>query len=91
MHEELEQAFGDLLGAMLIVNTTASAMAKNYANGVTVSRTTLAVLRDVARENGVQSLFKGVVPRVARVAPACAIVVSTYELLKAFLNRREIL
>ena len=72
-------------------HTTNSTMTRQNADGITVSRTTLAVLRDVARENGVQGLFKGVVPRVARVAPACAIVVSTYELLKAFLNRREIL
>jgi len=31
IHEELEQAFGDLLGAMLIVNTTASAMVNQHA------------------------------------------------------------
>ena len=73
-------------------HATDNTITSKSANVNTASRrTTLAVLRNVVRENGVQGLFKGVVPRVARVAPACAIVVSTYELLKAFLNRREIL
>lgn len=42
-----------------------------------------AVLEQVWRQQGVRGLFVGVGPRVARCAPACAIVVACYEGLKA--------
>lgn len=40
-------------------------------------------LREVQREGGVRALFTGVGPRAVRAAPACAIVLASYELLKA--------
>lgn len=42
----------------------------------------LRVLRSVAARDGLEGLFVGVKPRAARAAPACAIVISVYELLK---------
>lgn len=43
----------------------------------------LRVLRDVAAREGVSALFIGAGARAARAAPACAIVISCYELLKS--------
>jgi len=36
----------------------------------------------IVAEEGVRGLFKGFVPRVAKVAPSCAIMVASYEFFK---------
>jgi len=46
---------------------------------------TLDLLAFIAREEGVRGLFTGVGARIAKVAPACAIMISSYELGKAWL------
>lgn len=51
------------------------------------NRTTKDVLKRIYRENGVRGLFSGIVPRVIKVAPACAIMISTYEFSKAFFKQ----
>ncbi|KAA8895297.1 mitochondrial carrier domain-containing protein [Sphaerosporella brunnea] len=40
------------------------------------------VLLEIWREGGVQGLWKGCVPRMLKVAPACAIMISSYEVGK---------
>ena len=47
------------------------------------SPTILQTLRNIQREGGSRALFTGVGPRVVRAAPACAIVLASYEMLKA--------
>jgi solute carrier family 25 protein 39/40 len=42
---------------------------------------TLQLLLDIYRDGGLRALFKGWVPRVAKVAPSCAVMISTYELI----------
>jgi solute carrier family 25 protein 39/40 len=44
------------------------------------------ILRDVYHKEGMEGLFSGLKPRAARAAPACAIVISVYELLKSYLT-----
>ena len=39
-------------------------------------------LRAIAKDGGVSALFAGVGPRALRAAPACAVVVASYEALK---------
>ena len=43
----------------------------------------LETLRKVGRDGGARALFAGVGPRALRAAPACAIVLASYEALKA--------
>lgn len=44
------------------------------------------ILREVYQKEGVEGMFSGLKPRAARAAPACAIVISVYELLKSYLT-----
>jgi solute carrier family 25 protein 39/40 len=44
------------------------------------------ILKDVYHKEGVEGMYSGLKPRAARAAPACAIVISVYELLKSYLT-----
>ncbi|CAK9303962.1 unnamed protein product [Gordionus sp. m RMFG-2023] len=48
------------------------------------SNTTFSLIKKLYRVNGFKGLYAGVVPRVIKVAPACAIMISTYEYGKLF-------
>lgn len=86
-----------VLSANLLAGSTAGAIAAVVTTPFDVVKTRLQVadrlharsLRDVMAEvvkaEGLRGLFRGTIPRVARTAPACAIVVGSYELLKAVL------
>ncbi|XP_039262884.2 mitochondrial glutathione transporter SLC25A40-like [Styela clava] len=45
---------------------------------------TFAVLRDVVNNNGLRGIFSGLLPRLAKIGPACAIMISSYEFGKRF-------
>lgn len=47
---------------------------------------TFDIARAIYREEGAQGLLRGVGPRVVKVAPACAIMMGTYELFKDILQ-----
>ncbi|NXD36050.1 S2540 protein, partial [Copsychus sechellarum] len=47
-------------------------------------KSTWAVLRNIVARNGITGLFAGITPRLFKVAPACAIMISTYEYGKSF-------
>ncbi|KAI8378506.1 mitochondrial carrier domain-containing protein [Blakeslea trispora] len=42
------------------------------------------IIRDIFQKDGAAGFFRGVVPRVVKVAPACAIMISSYEVGKQF-------
>lgn len=48
------------------------------------SQRTSQLLRRIYAQNGLSGLFSGVVPRVIKVAPSCAIMISCYEYGKQF-------
>jgi solute carrier family 25 protein 39/40 len=52
--------------------------------------TVASIAAAIVRRDGVRGLFVGVGPRVARVAPACAIVIGCYELLKRAIARGDL-
>ncbi|GAB6026319.1 hypothetical protein CHUAL_012525 [Chamberlinius hualienensis] len=51
------------------------------------SRSTYHILGQIYTKSGVPALFTGLVPRLIKVAPACAIMISTYEFGKRFFRR----
>lgn len=51
---------------------------------------TFAVLSKIFCENGVRGMFAGVIPRVVKVAPACAIMITSFEYGKAFFFKHNV-
>lgn len=43
-----------------------------------------AMLENIYAKQGVRGLFSGMVPRIVKTAPACAIMISTYEMFKSY-------
>ncbi|XP_053183528.1 probable mitochondrial glutathione transporter SLC25A40 isoform X2 [Scomber japonicus] len=54
-----------------------------------VSSSTFSVMSKIVAEHGVSGLFAGFLPRVIKVAPACAIMISSYEFGKAFFRKHN--
>lgn len=50
----------------------------------TKQSSTLHILKRIYQQNGMTGLFSGITPRIIKVAPACAIMISTYEYGKSF-------
>lgn len=46
------------------------------------ARSTLAFAQDIVRKEGMAGLWRGLVPRIAKVAPACGIMIGAYEALR---------
>ncbi|XP_030640640.1 mitochondrial glutathione transporter SLC25A40 [Chanos chanos] len=53
------------------------------------SSSTYHVMKRIVAENGVTGLFAGFLPRLIKVAPACAIMISTYEIGKTFFRKHN--
>ena len=52
--------------------------------------TTFQHMTQIVSQEGIRALFQGLLPRIGKVAPACAIMISTYEVLKDyFLSKRQ--
>lgn len=50
-------------------------------------RSTVQMIKQIYEQNGYRGLFTGIVPRVVKVVPACAIMISTFEYGKLFFKR----
>ncbi|KAK8752671.1 hypothetical protein OTU49_006779 [Cherax quadricarinatus] len=53
------------------------------------SGSTRHMLKNIYTQQGIKGLFSGLVPRLAKVMPACAIMISTYEYTKRFFRNRN--
>jgi solute carrier family 25 protein 39/40 len=51
------------------------------------SARTFDVLRNIVRDEGLRGAFTGLTARVAKIAPACAIMISSYEFSKAYFRK----
>ena len=49
-------------------------------------QSTFSFAREIYREEGWRGLTRGITPRVVKVAPACAIMISSYELGKMYFD-----
>ncbi|XP_076121845.1 mitochondrial glutathione transporter SLC25A39 isoform X1 [Alosa pseudoharengus] len=48
------------------------------------------LMKTICAESGYKGLFAGFLPRVIKVAPACAVMISTYEFGKAFFQKHNL-
>ncbi|XP_069572178.1 mitochondrial glutathione transporter SLC25A39 [Brachyistius frenatus] len=57
--------------------------------GVPLKKTTSTwhIMKEIWAESGYRGLFAGFMPRVIKVAPACAVMISSYEFGKAFFQK----
>ena len=62
-------------------------MISNSNGGMT--RTNLSVAKEIIATEGVAGLFTGLVPRILKVAPACAIMIASYEYCKRKFSQRN--
>lgn len=53
------------------------------------ANTNLSLAREIMAVEGVSGLFTGLVPRILKVAPACAIMISSYEFGKRFFSEQN--
>jgi len=53
------------------------------------SRGNMTIAKELVREQGYKGLFTGLIPRLLKVAPACAIMISSYEFFKAFFRQQN--
>ncbi|XP_043911188.1 solute carrier family 25 member 39-like isoform X2 [Protopterus annectens] len=52
-----------------------------------ISSSTWMLMRKILAESGARGLFAGFMPRIIKIAPACAIMISSYEFGKTFFQR----
>lgn len=52
-------------------------------------KTVFEIAREISSKEGSGSIFRGALPRASKVAPACAIMISTYEYIKSLMARRR--
>ena len=90
---------GSIAGTGAAVLTTPLDVAKTHMQvdlGESLDRRALgvgsfiSVMRKVVAEHGFSGLFAGLVPRIAKIAPACAIMIGTYEAAKAYFTERNL-
>ncbi|KAI4495603.1 hypothetical protein M0802_008615 [Mischocyttarus mexicanus] len=51
--------------------------------------TTLTIIRKIYDQNGIKGLYTGLIPRLIKVAPACAIMIATFEHAKRFFQKHN--
>ncbi|XP_042540493.1 solute carrier family 25 member 40 isoform X2 [Dipodomys spectabilis] len=63
---------------------------ESYKISVPLNMSTWVIMKNIVAKNGLSGLFTGLIPRLIKVAPACAIMISTYEFGKAFFLRQNL-
>lgn len=48
-----------------------------------------SILKQIYQQDGIRGLFRGLAPRIAKIGPSCAIMISSYEMGKIFFSKRH--
>ena len=79
----------DVIKTRLQIELGEKIVGGNGSNGNGVGRS-VSLVKEIVRTQGTKGLFSGLVPRLIKVAPACAIMISSYEYCKRFFIYRNI-
>lgn len=47
-------------------------------------------MKNIVADKGFSGLFTGLIPRLVKIVPACAIMISSYELGKSFFQKQNV-
>ncbi|XP_047550645.1 probable mitochondrial glutathione transporter SLC25A40 isoform X2 [Lutra lutra] len=62
---------------------------ENHKISIPLPMSTWTIMKNIVAKNGFAGLFTGLIPRLIKIAPACAIMISTYEFGKAFFQKQN--
>ncbi|XP_004702698.1 solute carrier family 25 member 40 isoform X1 [Echinops telfairi] len=65
-------------------------MYESHKMSIPSSMSTWVIMKNIIAKNGVSGLFTGLIPRLIKIAPACAIMISTYEFGKDFFQKQSV-
>lgn len=51
---------------------------------------TWSIMKNIVADRGFSGLFTGLIPRLVKIVPACAIMISSYELGKGFFQQQNV-
>ena len=54
-----------------------------------VKMSNVQVIRDIMKDQGWKGLYSGLVPRLLKVGPACAVMITSYEYCKQYFRQRN--
>ena len=81
---------GALSGMISAAITTPFDVAKTIkqVHNTHMDKSVFAQLKIIWENEGIHGLHRGMIPRIAKVAPACAIMISSYEMGKSYFSTR---
>ncbi|XP_004739719.1 solute carrier family 25 member 40 isoform X3 [Mustela putorius furo] len=62
---------------------------KYESHKISLPMSTWTIMKNIVAKNGFAGLFTGLIPRLIKIAPACAIMISTYEFGKTFFQKQN--
>merc|ERR1719391_593366 len=85
--KQIEMGEKDIMGVKPGTHRRSVPIYKKVSSGR--SRSNMTIAKEWVREQGPKGLFAGLVPRLLKVAPACAIMISSYEFCKGFFKQKN--
>jgi len=85
--KQIEMGEKDIMGVKPGTHRRSVPIYKKVSSGR--SRSNMTIAKELVREQGPKGLFAGLVPRLLKVAPACAIMISSYEFCKGFFKQKN--
>ncbi|CAO3660643.1 unnamed protein product [Umbelopsis vinacea] len=88
---KLAFASGAISGMLAAILTTPFDLIKTHRQiRSREERGMLHSIKQIFQMEGIRGLFRGCIPRVAKIAPSCAIMISSYELGKMFFAHKRV-
>lgn len=77
----------DMYQSYTAPNNTNSSISSQTHKSMT---STYSIIKTIIHNEGISALWSGIVPRVLKIAPACSIMIGSYEATKTYLSKQDI-